>query len=208
MPDPDYVSIDLIVELCARAERLRRAGASRRSPRRCRRPGQARRTPSSPSAASCSASRCERSALEAAIQAVPGVAGVTCIDYRLRDQTLDFLPMGDIVTVGPARSSAATTTPAGRTTARWRWWWGAADDGSSNSGSACPCGDVPRSRKSTCNLSGLPADQLPGRRLHRVPLRAAGSAAGRDRADRLAAGRAAATSPCRWSSGGPTSPTS
>ena len=33
----------------------------------------------------------ERSALEAAIQAVPGVAGVTCIRYRLRDRST-YLP--------------------------------------------------------------------------------------------------------------------
>jgi hypothetical protein len=43
----------------------------------------------------------ERSTLEAAIQSVPGVAGVTCIRYRLRDASPAFADMGDVVTVGP-----------------------------------------------------------------------------------------------------------
>ena len=42
----------------------------------------------------------ERSALEAAVQAVPGVAGVTCINFRLRDLTAGFMEMRDTVPVG------------------------------------------------------------------------------------------------------------
>jgi hypothetical protein len=42
----------------------------------------------------------EKSALEAAIQGANGVAGVTCVRYRIRGRTLGFIPMSDTVTVG------------------------------------------------------------------------------------------------------------
>lgn len=99
VPDPDYVSIDLIVELCALpgafAAQVKQAVTAALSP-------------TGPGAANAffAVSRfvfgqpLQRSALEAAIQAVPGVAGVTCIEYRLRDQTTSFVAMGDVVTVG------------------------------------------------------------------------------------------------------------
>jgi hypothetical protein len=99
VPDPEYVSIDLIVELCA----LANAFAAQ-----VKQAVTAALSPTGPDAASAffAVSRfvfgqpLQRSALEAAIQAVPGVAGVTCIHYRLRDISATFAEMGDVVTVG------------------------------------------------------------------------------------------------------------
>jgi hypothetical protein len=111
VPDPDFISIDLIVELCAQpnafAAQVKQAVTAVLSP-------------VGPGAANAFfavsnfvfGQPLQRSALEAAIQAVPGVAGVTCIEYRLRDQTLDFLPMGDIVTVGPSQIIRCDNDPS------------------------------------------------------------------------------------------------
>ena len=111
VPDPDFISIDLIVELCAQpnafAAQVKQAVTAVLSPTG---PGAAK--------AFFAVSNfvfgqpLQRSALEAAIQAVPGVAGVTCIEYRLRDQTLAFLPMGDIVTVGPSQIIRCDNDPS------------------------------------------------------------------------------------------------
>jgi hypothetical protein len=54
----------------------------------------------------------QRSALEAAIQAVPGVAGVTCIEYRLRDRLPVFQPMPDQVTVGQSQIIRCDNDPS------------------------------------------------------------------------------------------------
>ena len=54
----------------------------------------------------------ERSALEAAIQGVPGVAGVTCIHYRRRDLTAGFLEMGDTVPVGTSQILRCDNDPS------------------------------------------------------------------------------------------------
>src|SRR5271166_1458139 len=99
VPDPDYVSIDLVVELCAQASAfaawVQQAVTAALSP-----------TGAAAASAYFAVSRfvfgqpLERSTLEAAIQAVPGVAGVTCIRYRLRDVSTRFADMGDTVTVG------------------------------------------------------------------------------------------------------------
>jgi hypothetical protein len=99
VPDPVYVSIDLVVELCALA------GAFTANVQQA---VTAALSPTGPGAATAyfAVSRfvfgqpLERSSLEAAIQAVPGVAGVTCIHYRLRDQSTTFADMGDTVSVG------------------------------------------------------------------------------------------------------------
>src|ERR1019366_5940019 len=80
VPDPDYVSIDLTIELCA----LANAFAAQ-----VKQAVTAALSPTGPGAASAffAVSRfvfgqpLQRSRLEAAIQAVPGVAGVTCIEY-------------------------------------------------------------------------------------------------------------------------------
>jgi hypothetical protein len=99
VPDPIYVSIDLIIELCAMAN----AFAAQ-----VQQAVTAALSPIGPGAADAffAVSRfvfgqpLQRSALEAAIQAVPGVAGVTCIEYRKRNLTAGFTEMGDVVTVG------------------------------------------------------------------------------------------------------------
>jgi hypothetical protein len=111
VPDPDYVSIDLIVELCAQpnafSAQVKQAVAAALSP-------------TGPGAANAFfavssfvfGEPLQRSALEAAVQAVPGVAGVTCIEYRLRDQTLDFLPMPDVVTVARSQIIRCDNDPS------------------------------------------------------------------------------------------------
>lgn len=99
VPDPDYVSIDVVVELCAQPNAFA-AGVQVAVT--------AALSPTGPGAATAyfAVSRfvfgqpLERSTLEAAIQAVPGVAGVTCIRYRLRDVSTQFSEMGDVVAVG------------------------------------------------------------------------------------------------------------
>lgn len=98
-PDPEYVSIDLIVELCARtdafAAQVRQAVVAALAP-----------TGANAASAFFAVSRfvfgqpLYRSALEAAIQAVPGVDGVRSVSYRLRNHAPNFLTMNDIVPVG------------------------------------------------------------------------------------------------------------
>jgi hypothetical protein len=99
VPDPVYLSIDLAIELCAVADafaaQVEQAVAAALSP-------------TGPGAASAffAVSRfvfgqpLERSALETAIQAVPGVAGVTCIRLRIRNRSAGLTEMGDTVPVG------------------------------------------------------------------------------------------------------------
>jgi len=99
VPDPNYVSIDLIVQLCALpdafAAQVKQAVTAALS-----------LTGPNAGNAFFAVSRfvfgqpLQRSVLEAAIQAVPGVAGVTCVEYRLRDHSTGFVEMGDVVAVG------------------------------------------------------------------------------------------------------------
>jgi hypothetical protein len=99
VPDPVYVSIDLVIELCALANAFA-AGVEAAVT--------AALSPTGPGAANAyfAVSRfvfgqpLERSTLDRAIQAVPGVAGVTCIQYRLRDRSVSFQDMMDTVPVG------------------------------------------------------------------------------------------------------------
>jgi predicted phage baseplate assembly protein len=100
VPDPVYVSLDLVVELCARPdafqadveETVLEALSAIDLPSGSRgffNPdnftfGQA----------------LERSELEAAIQKAPGVAGVTCVQYRVRGRTQQMVEMPDAVPVG------------------------------------------------------------------------------------------------------------
>jgi hypothetical protein len=44
----------------------------------------------------------DRSRLEVAIQRVPGVAGVTCLHYRLRGRTQGYAELPDVLVVGGA----------------------------------------------------------------------------------------------------------
>jgi hypothetical protein len=100
-PDPDYVAIDLRIELCvapdAFAAQVQQAVTA------------ALASAGSNSAAFFAAGRfgfgqpLYRADLEADIQAVPGVHGVTRITYRLRDRWLGFQDMGNSVAVGPAQ---------------------------------------------------------------------------------------------------------
>ncbi len=111
VPDPDYVSIDLIVELCAEA------GAFAAQVKQA---VTAALSPTGPGAASAffAVSRfafgqpLQRSALEAAIQATPGVAGVSCIEYRLRDRLPGFQPMPDQVDVGESQIIRCDNDPS------------------------------------------------------------------------------------------------
>lgn len=99
VPDPDYVSLDLQISLCALpdvyAAAVEQAVLNVLSP-----------TGANAAKAFFAVSRfgfgqpLERSVLEAAIQAVPGVAGILCIQVRLRDLTAGFVDMGDMVAVG------------------------------------------------------------------------------------------------------------
>jgi hypothetical protein len=125
-PDPDYVAIDLRIELCvvaaAFAAQVQQAVTAALSP-----------SGASNSAAFFAVGRfgfgqpLYRGDLEAAIQAVPGVAGVTRITYRLRDRFLGFQDMGNAVAVGsvqilrcdndksrPAAGALSVTASGGR----------------------------------------------------------------------------------------------
>jgi hypothetical protein len=54
----------------------------------------------------------ERSALEAAVQDVPGVDGVTEVRYRRRGHTADFVPMLDTVEVAVDEIVRADNDPS------------------------------------------------------------------------------------------------
>jgi predicted phage baseplate assembly protein len=101
VPNPDYVSLDLAIEICAQPDAFRgvvEAGVigvlSSAGP------------PGGPPGFFAPdnftfGQPLERSALEAAIQAVPGVAGVTCIRFRVRGRAAGFTEMvGDTIPVG------------------------------------------------------------------------------------------------------------
>jgi predicted phage baseplate assembly protein len=103
VPDPRYVSLDLSIDICAQPDAFRgdvKAGviaalsATAGTPGSCGTPGffnPNNFTFGKP---------LERSALEAAIQRVYGVAGVLCIRCRLRGRTAGFAELDDIVSVG------------------------------------------------------------------------------------------------------------
>jgi hypothetical protein len=111
VPDPEYVSIDLIVEICALANAfaadVKQAVSAALSP-----------TGAGVVSAFFAVSRfvfgqpLQRSALEAAIQAIPGVAGVTCIRYRLRNHTQGFAEMGNSVVVGASQILRCDNDPS------------------------------------------------------------------------------------------------
>ena len=100
VPDPQYVSVDLAIEVCAQPTAFQgdvEAGVL---------------TALSSAAANSGGTPgffdpdnftfgqpLERTALEAAIQAVSGVAGVMCVQYRVRGRTGGWAPMPDVVTV-------------------------------------------------------------------------------------------------------------
>ncbi|MBN3753679.1 hypothetical protein G3N95_12075 [Paraburkholderia sp. Tr-20389] len=93
VPDPRYVSIDLLIEICAQASAFR-ADVERRL-------GEALSTNGGFFAFDkfSFGAPLERSRLEAVLQSVPGVAGVLCIEARVRGRSFVFLPMPDEITV-------------------------------------------------------------------------------------------------------------
>jgi len=111
VPDPDYVSIDLIVEVCALPDAFA-AGVQQAVTDAL--------SPTGPNAARAFfavsnftfGQPLERSRLEAAVQAIPGVAGVTCIEYRLRDLVAGFTEMGDTVPVGSSQIIRCDNDPS------------------------------------------------------------------------------------------------
>jgi hypothetical protein len=99
-PAPKYVSIDLIVTVCAKATALRGEVEAALLVEL----GRGRRRDGAPAFFSPDQFRfgqpLERSELEIAAQAAVGVDGVTCIQYRRRGVIEDFEPMPETVVVG------------------------------------------------------------------------------------------------------------
>ena len=98
-PDPDFVSLDLLIEICASpsafAGIVEAAVLSALNPR-----GMAGRPGFFNPNNFTFGQPLERSQLEAAIQRVPGVGGITCIEYRLRNRLGGLAEMPDSVAVG------------------------------------------------------------------------------------------------------------
>ncbi len=93
VPDPNYLSVDLIIEVCAQATAFRGDVESSLA--------QALSATGFFAPGNFSFGQpLERSRLEAAIQALPGLDGVLCIEVRVRGRSLLFQPMADRVTVG------------------------------------------------------------------------------------------------------------
>ena len=148
----------------------------------------------------------ERSELEAAVQRAHGVDGVVLTDYRRRGYVPDFVPMPEVVTVGrdeiirvdndpsrPDRGSIRVVVRGGQM--------------SCQCGCGGACGELPTKFPIT-NPSGLRAARLPGRHVRHIPPRAAAAPAPARPSWTSGGLPRAATSACRCSTGGPTSPTS
>jgi hypothetical protein len=110
-PDPQYVSIDLMIEICAEPDAFAASVE------------QAVLTLLSLAAPKAAVAffalnqfvfgqPLERSQLEATIQSVPGVAGVICIHYRRRDLFTGFVEMGDTVPVGVSQILRCDNDPS------------------------------------------------------------------------------------------------
>jgi uncharacterized phage protein gp47/JayE len=99
VPPPHYVALDLLVEVCATAEAYRggvlaaivAALIAGPPPATAGFFGQQNFTFGTP---------LDRSRLEAAIKNVTGVAGVTCLQHRMRGRTQGYVEMPDVLTVG------------------------------------------------------------------------------------------------------------
>ena len=99
VPPPHYVALDLLVEVCATAEAYRgdvlagivAALIAGPPPATAGFFGSQNFTFGTP---------LDRSRLEAAIKNVTGVAGVTCLQYRMRSRTQGYAEMPDVLTVG------------------------------------------------------------------------------------------------------------
>jgi hypothetical protein len=111
VPDPEYVSIDLQITLCVSPQSY--AAQVKQDVVSALAPGGA--TASNTFFAVSRFGFGEplyRANLEAAIQATPGVGGVTSIAYRLRDQRLDFTEMGWVVNVGASQILRCDNDPS------------------------------------------------------------------------------------------------
>jgi hypothetical protein len=109
-PDPQYVSIDLMIEICAEP------GAYAASVEQAVLALLSSTDPKSAGAFFATnrfvfGQPLERSQLEATIQLAPGVAGVTCIHYRRRDLFTGFVEMGDTVPVGVSQILRCDNNP-------------------------------------------------------------------------------------------------
>jgi uncharacterized phage protein gp47/JayE len=95
VPDPRYVSLDVRVEVCAQPDAFQ--SDVRQAVRAALRaaPGGFFNHDNF-----TSGQPLQLSALETAVQRANGVAGVTCVTYRIRGRTNGFLRMGDTVAVG------------------------------------------------------------------------------------------------------------
>ena len=110
-PDPQYVSIDLMIEICAEPDAFA-AGVEQGV--------LALLSPIGPKPAGSFfalnrfvfGQRLERSQLEATIQSAPGVLGVICIHYRRRDLFTGFVEMGDTVPVGVGQILRCDNNPS------------------------------------------------------------------------------------------------
>jgi hypothetical protein len=99
VPDPDYVSIDLAIDICAQTSAF--AAQVRQDVSTALAPAGGKGSGAFFAVSTFGFGQpLYRAALEMAIQAVPGVDGVTSIRFRLSDHSLDFAEMGDSVTVG------------------------------------------------------------------------------------------------------------
>ena len=140
VPDPDYVSIDLIVEVCAQADAFAAGRAASHGVAVAR-----RRLPATGFFAPDNftfGQPLERSALEAAIQAVPGVAGVTLHPVpACAAASLGFVAMGDDGhgRRRPDHPLRQRSEPAGAT-ARSRWSSGGQMSCRDSTDPICPCG--------------------------------------------------------------------
>ena len=95
VPDPKFVSLDLAIDLCAEAAAFRGdVLAAVRAALSPTPPGGFFRADNFTFGQTL-----QRSALEAAIQHAPGVAGVLCIKLRVRGRAARFTEMPDLVTV-------------------------------------------------------------------------------------------------------------
>ena len=107
VPDPEYVSVDLMIQVCALPTAFRGDVE------------QAILTAlgSAPGGFFAHANftfgqSLEKSALEAAVQGADGVAGVTCVRYRIRGRTAGFTRMGDAIAVGTAQIIRCDNDPS------------------------------------------------------------------------------------------------
>jgi hypothetical protein len=95
VPDPKYVSLDLAIQACARPDAVQGDVEQAILDALSSRPGGF----FDPDRFSFGQAL-ELSALDAAIQGAPGVAGVLCVRYRIRGRTGGFLPLVDAISVG------------------------------------------------------------------------------------------------------------